>query len=177
MKNTGKNRVIAGISGLLFFKAPFYLLYAFTFCFVICVFRLPGGESLNLLNFSFPVVGILAGIAFSWAQCLPEGAQKERALIASKRFFHSLVLLCLGIICKYISFANIPGMAVPRPVLFIMGILVYYAIGVALAFFYAGLHATSKNLWRNADQSGCTRPQSPFTLFSRERSHEGKGRR
>jgi hypothetical protein len=147
MKNTGKNRVIAGISGLLFFKAPFYLLYALTFCFVLCVFRLPGNESLNLLNISFPVVGILAGIAFSWAQCLPEGAQKERALLASKRFFHSLVLLCLGIICKYITFANIPGMAVPRAALVIMDIIVYYAIGVALVFFYAGLHAISRYLW------------------------------
>jgi hypothetical protein len=100
------------------------------------------------------VVGILAGISFSWAQCLPEGAGKAKALLASKRFFHSLVLLCLGIICKYISFANIPGMAVPRPVLFIMGILVYYAIGVALAFFFAGLHAISRYLW--SDDPGDT---------------------
>jgi hypothetical protein len=147
IKNTGKNRVFAEIGVFLFFKAPFYLLYALTFCFVIVVFILPCNESLNMLNISFPVVGILAGISFSWAQCLPEGPRKEKALRASKRFFHSLILLCLGIICKYITFADLPGMDLPLAAIVVMEILVYYAILTALGFFYAGLHAISRDLW------------------------------
>jgi hypothetical protein len=93
------------------------------------------------------VVGILAGISFSWVQCLPEGVHKVKALLASKLFFHSLILLCLAIMAKYISFANIPGMVVPRPVIVIMEILGYYAIGSALAFFYARLYTTGRYLW------------------------------
>jgi hypothetical protein len=147
MEKAGKYRVLSYIRAILFRKAPFYLLYVLTGCFVLCVFRLPDKESLNMLNFSFPVVGILAGIAFSWTQCLPEGPHKSNALLASKRFFHSLVLLCLGIMGKYLSFAKIPGMDLPRPAIITMEILVYYAIGGALVFFYAGLHTTAGNLW------------------------------
>jgi hypothetical protein len=95
MKNTGKNKVIANISVVLFLKAPFYLLYVFTLCFVLCVFRLPDEEALIMLNISFPVVGILAGIAFSWAQCLPEGACKAKdnrsaggSMMAERRVLH-----------------------------------------------------------------------------------------
>jgi hypothetical protein len=153
MKNTSKYKALSAIGVFLFFKAPFYLLYALTFCFVLVVFILPCDESLNLLNISFPVVGILAGISFSWAQCLPEGGRKEKALRASKRFFHSLILLCLGIICKYITFADLPGMDLPRPALVVMEILVYYAILTALGFFYAGLHITGGNLWGGTDKN------------------------
>ncbi|MBN1127745.1 MAG: hypothetical protein JXA71_02090 [Chitinispirillaceae bacterium] len=57
MKNTGKYRVLSAISAFFFFKAPFYLLYALTVCFVLCVFILPDEQAINLLNISFPVVG------------------------------------------------------------------------------------------------------------------------
>jgi hypothetical protein len=149
MKNTGKYKVFTAIRAICFYKAPFFILYLLTLAFVIAIFKLPDEESLHLLNISFPVVGILAGISFSWAQCLPAGVHKVKALLASKLFFHSLILLCLAIMAKYISFANIPGMAIPRPVIVIMEILGYYAIGSALLFFYAGLHATGRNLWSN----------------------------
>ena len=153
MEKTAKYRLISNINAVLFFKAPFYLLYVLTGCFVLCVFRLPDKDTLNMLNYAFPVVGILAGIAFSWAQCLPEGPHKTKALAASKRFFHALILLCLGIMVKYLSFAAIPGIDLPQPALVAMEILVYYAVGAALVFFYTGLHATAGNLWAQEERT------------------------
>jgi hypothetical protein len=136
------------ILAFCFIHAPFYLLCVIALAFVIALFKLPPEESLQALNVSFPVVGILAGISFTWAQCLPEGNKKEKALLASKQFFHSLIMLLLAILTKYLSLEQIPGITVPRPVLMIIEILVYYSVCTALAFFYAGLFTTSRNLWR-----------------------------
>jgi hypothetical protein len=54
MKNTGKNRVIANIGAVILFKTPFYLLYTLTYCFVLCVFRLPGNSKERSLKL-FPI--------------------------------------------------------------------------------------------------------------------------
>ena len=90
----------------------------------------------------------LAGIAFSWAQCLKEDARKEKALLASKQFFQSLILLFLTILLKYISFVHVPGIAIPNPVVIIFKILIFYSLGATAVFFFAGLYTTSKYLWR-----------------------------
>jgi hypothetical protein len=58
---------------VIFFRVPFYLLYVLTLVFVIAVFRMQAEEALRMLNISFPVVGALAAISFSWAQCRTGG--------------------------------------------------------------------------------------------------------
>jgi hypothetical protein len=139
--------IIKRISSFIFLQAPFYLLYPLTLAFVIAVFKLPDEEAMQMLNISFPVVGILAGIAFSWAQCLKEDARKEKALLASKQFFHSLILLFLTILLKYISFVHVPGITIPYPAVIVFKILIFYSLGVTVAFFMAALHTTRKHLW------------------------------
>ena len=73
------------LAALIFLQVPFYLLYVLTLVFVIAVFRMQDEEALQMLNISFPVVGALAAISFSWAQCRTGGFEKERARAANPR--------------------------------------------------------------------------------------------
>jgi hypothetical protein len=145
-----KNNVVKGIRKCFAFsllRGPYYLLYVLTLGFMVCIFLLPDEETLKMLNIAFPVVAIVAGISFSWAQCLHNGVFKQKVLHASKRFFHSLILLFLTILLKYISFVPIPAVYRPKPLLVILDGLNFCTAGAALLFFYGGIHVISNYLW------------------------------
>jgi hypothetical protein len=67
MKSIKSNGFFAGIGAFCFYRVPFYLLSVLGF--VVCIFRLPDEETLQMLNVSFPVVGILAGISLQKWPC------------------------------------------------------------------------------------------------------------
>jgi hypothetical protein len=133
----------------VFCKAPFYLLYVLVPAFLVAVLAMPAAESLKMLNVAFAAVGFMAGIGFSWAQSVPEGAAKDKVMLASKRFLHCLMLLFLAILLKFVAMVGIPGVGVPRVMAVVIVVLVWYAVGTALVFFYSGLHMTSRLLWHD----------------------------
>jgi len=147
MKKKSAGRFIRKCFVASVLRGPYYLLYVLTLGFMVCIFLLPDGETLKMLNVAFPVVAIVAGISFSWAQCLQKGVFKQKVLHASKRFFHSLILLFLTILVKYISFVPTPAMFRPKPLLVILDGLVFCTAGAALLLSQGGIRVISKFLW------------------------------
>ena len=144
-----KNSTINGIRKFILFtllRGPYYLLYVLTTAFMVCIFLLPGRETLTMLNIAFPVVAIVTGISFSWTQCLPGGAVKRMAYHAARRFFHSLILIFLSILLKYVSIAPIPDTLRPKALLVVLDGLGFCTAGAALLFFFGGMHVVACRL-------------------------------